>query len=155
TLDPALINEVLSTDISQNLYDSVTQFNPQTLEVEPALAESWDVSPDASVYTFHIRRDAKFSNGDPVTAEDIKYSWNRTLSTKEAPYASYVMSDIKGASEVMASATATDTTKQKITEASGIEVIDPYTLRVTLVRPSAYFLAEAAVWTYYVVNKNV
>src|SRR5439155_11835059 len=79
TFDPTLMEDFIAIDLGQNLYESVTQFNPETLKIEPALAEKWDVSPDASVYTFHLRKDAKFSNGDAVTADDIKYSWNRTL----------------------------------------------------------------------------
>jgi len=154
TFDPALMEDFLAIDLGQNLYDSVTQFNPETLKIEPALAETWDVSTDASVYTFHIRKDVKFSNGDPLTADDIKYSWNRTLSAKGAPY-TFVMADIKGATDVIASAASTDTTKTKVTEASGIEVADANTLKVTLNAPSAYFLNETALWTFGVVNKNV
>lgn len=154
TFDPALMEDFIAIDLGQNLYDSVTMFNPETLKIEPALAEKWDVSADSSVYTFHLRKDAKFSNGDPVTATDIKYSWNRTLSAAGAPY-TFVMADIKGATEVIASAASTDTTKSKVTEATGIEVVDPQTLKVTLNGPSAYFIYQTALWTYGVVNQKV
>src|SRR5215212_6119054 len=154
TFDTALMQENLSIDIGQNLYDGLTEFDVNTLEVKPNIATSWDTSPDGTVYTFHLNKDAKFSNGDPVTAEDFKYSWNRVLSTPKAPYA-YVLDDIKGATDVEASAASTDTTKTKVTEASGIVVKDPQTLEVTLKGPSAYFLSQTALWTYYVVNKKV
>ena len=154
TFDPALMQENLSIDIGQNIYEGLTQFDVKTLDIKPDIADSWDVSTDGSVYTFHLNKDAKFSNGDPITAEDFKYSWNRVLSTANAPYA-YVMDDIKGAKDVEASAVSTDTTKPKLTEASGIEVVDPQTLKVTLGGPSAYFLSQTALWTYYVVNKKV
>ena len=154
TFDPALMEDFIAIDLGQNLYESVTQFNPETLKIEPALAEKWDISPDASVYTFHLRQGVTFSNGDPVTADDIKYSWNRTLTTKGAPY-TFVMADIKGATDVIASASSTDTTKTKVTEASGIEVVDPQTIKVTLNGPSAYFLYETALWTYGVINKKI
>ncbi len=155
TFDPALMQENLSIDIGQNLYDSLVEFNPDTQKIQPALAESLPtVSPDGSVYTFKLRKDVKFSNGDPFTSADVVYSWNRVLNNPKAPYV-FVMDDIKGATDVEASAVSTDTTKAKVTTASGIEAPDPYTVKVTLNNPSAYFLSESAVWTYFVVNQKV
>jgi len=155
TMDPALIQENLSVDLGQNLYDALVQFNPETQKIEPALAESLpEVNADASVYTFHLRKDAKFSNGDPVTAADVKYSYNRVANTPDAPY-TFVMDDIKGFGEVRASVTSTDTTQPKVTEVSGIETPDDYTVKITLKNSSAYFLSEATLWTYYVVNKKM
>lgn len=154
TFDPALMQENLSIDIGQNFYDSLVVLDPDTQKVAPALAESWDVSPDASVYTFHLRKDAKFTNGDPMTSADFVYSYNRVANTAAAPY-EFVMEDIKGFGDVRASLTSTDTTKPKVTTVSGIEAPDDYTLKVTLNNPSAYFISEATLWTYYVVNKKV
>jgi len=155
TLDPALIQETLSVDLSQNLYESLVRFNYKTLEIEPQLAEALPtVSSDGTVFTFKIRKDAKFSNGDPVTAEDVKWSWERALKTPDAPYI-FVMSDIKGAKELQASAVSTDTTKPKVEELTGVKVVDPQTLEITLEGPRAYMLPQMAVWTFYVVNKNV
>ena len=154
TFDPALMQETLSIDIGQNIYGGLTEFNQETLEVKPDIATNWDISSDGSVYTFHLSPDAKFSNGDPITADDFKYSWNRLLGTPAAPYA-YVFDDIKGAKDVEASAVSTDTTKPKLTEAPGIEAVDAHTLKVTLNGPSAYFLSQTALWSYFVVNKKV
>ncbi|MGI8586488.1 MAG: peptide ABC transporter substrate-binding protein [Chloroflexia bacterium] len=155
TFDPALMQENLSIDIGQNLYDALLELDPKTQAVQPALAASLPtVSADGTVYTFKLRQDVKFSNGDPFTSADVKYSWNRVLNNPKAPYV-FVMDGIKGAQDVEASAVSTDTTKTKITEASGIETPDPYTVKVTLTAPSAYFLSEATVWTYFIVNKNV
>lgn len=155
TMDPALMQENLSIDLAQNIYDALTEFNPQTSKLQPALAKSWEVSPDATVYTFKLRDGVKFSNGDPVTADDFVYSYNRAVNTKEAPYTDIVMNDIKGYAEVRASVTSTDTTKPKVDKVSGIEAVDPSTLRITLKAPSAYFISQTSVWTYYVVNKKV
>ncbi len=154
TFDTALMQENLSIDIGQNIYEGLTQFDVNTLDVKPDIADSWDVSPDGSMYTFHLNKNAKFSNGDPITADDFKYSWNRVLTNPKAPYA-YVMDDIKGAKDVEASAVSTDTTKPKMAEATGIEVVDPQTLKVTLNGPSAYFLSQTSLWTYYVINKKI
>ena len=153
TFDPALMQENLSIDVGQNFYDALAEFEPNTQKIQGALAESWDVSPDASVYTFHLRKDVKFSNGDPLTSADVVYSYNRVANTKDAPY-EFVMRDIKGFTEVRNSIVSTDTTAPKVTTVSGIEAPDPYTVKITLVNPSAYFISEATVWTYYVVNKN-
>jgi len=155
TFDPALMQENLSIDIGQNFYDSLVEFNPDTQAIQPALAASLPtVSADGTVYTFKLRKDIKFSNGDPLTSADVVYSWNRVLNNPKAPYV-FVMDDIKGATDVEASAVSTDTTKTKVTAASGIEAPDPYTVKVTLNNPSAYFLSESTVWTYFVVNQKV
>ncbi|MEO6458332.1 MAG: ABC transporter substrate-binding protein, partial [Chloroflexia bacterium] len=154
TMDPALMQENLSIEIGQNVYDALVEFDPKTNKVVPALAESLpEVTENGTVYTLKLRKDAKFSNGDPVTSADVKYSWNRALTTPAAPYL-FVMDDIKGAQEVVASTASTDTTKTKVTEATGIETLDEYTVKVTLKNPSAYFLSQLTVWTYYVVNKK-
>ncbi|MEO8285968.1 MAG: peptide ABC transporter substrate-binding protein [Chloroflexota bacterium] len=154
-LDPALMEENLSIDIGQNFYDALIEFDPQTQELKPALAAALpEVSADGTVYTFKLRPEAKFSNGDPVTSADVLYSWNRVAALPEAPYADYVMSDIKGYTEVRASVTSTDTTATKLTTVSGIEAPDAQTVKVTLKNPSAYFLSQMAVWTYYVVNQK-
>jgi oligopeptide transport system substrate-binding protein len=145
TLDPALISNDLEANVAQNLYDGLAQVNPQTQMVEPAIAERWEVNADATVYTFHLRKDVKFTNGDAVTAADFKYSWNRLLKEPDAGYR-YVTEDIKGAKEVW---------DGKAAAASGIEAPDPHTFRVTLVRPSAHFLSATSMWIFYVVNKKV
>ncbi|HET9493215.1 MAG TPA: peptide ABC transporter substrate-binding protein [Chloroflexia bacterium] len=155
TLDPALIQETISVDLSLNLYESLVRFNHETLEIEPSLAEALPtVSEDGKTYTFKIRKDAKFSNGDPLTAADVKWSWERALKTPDAPYI-FVMFDIEGAEELQASAISTDTTQPKVEELSGVKVVDPQTLEVTLVAPRAYMLPQMAIWTFYVVNRNV
>lgn len=153
-LDPALMEDVQSINFSQNMYDGLMQFNPETLAVEPSIAQTYTVNADATVYTFKLRKDVEFNDGTPLTAKDVVYSWNRLLSNPKAPY-SFVFDDIKGAKEVVASATSTDTTATKITEVSGLKVVDDYTLEVTLNQASAYFLPQTALWSYWVVNQKV
>ncbi|WP_434669801.1 ABC transporter substrate-binding protein [Klebsiella sp. B345] len=80
TLDPAAMtgNEVVG--IVVNLYDSLVELDPQQLtHVRPALAESWDIAPDGSTLTFHLRKDVKFHSGNPLTAADAVWSMRRIL----------------------------------------------------------------------------
>ena len=59
------------------IYDPLVRYG-ENGEIKPALAESWDISEDGTTYTFHLRKDAKWSDGSPVTAKDFEYSWRRT-----------------------------------------------------------------------------
>ncbi|GEM_PF-386098 len=153
-LDPALMQDSVSINFSQNLFDGLMEFDPATLSPKPSIAETYTVNADATVYTFKLRKDAKFTDGTPITAKDFVYSWNRLLANPAAPY-SFVFDDIKGASEVVASAASTDTTKTKLTAAEGIKAVDDYTLQVTLKQASAYFIPQTALWSYWVVNQKV
>lgn len=155
SMDPALIEETLSVDISQNIYDGLTMFDPISQELKPDIAERWESSADGTAFTFYLRKDAKFSNGDPITAEDFVYSYVRAITNPEAPYVDIVMNDIKGYAEVRAAAVSTDTTVTKPTSVPGIEAVDANTLKITLNEPNGYFLSQTALWTYYVVNKKV
>jgi peptide/nickel transport system substrate-binding protein/oligopeptide transport system substrate-binding protein len=145
TLDPALIEEPLGITTAQNLYDGLTRWDINW-NIVPAIASKWDISADGKVYTFHLRKDVKFSNGDPVTARDFKYSWERvTRPETKSPY-TFVFEDIQGAKDVI---------DGKAKEIAGVKAIDDYTLEVTLAFPSAYFLAETGIWTYSVVSRKV
>ena len=80
TLDPAAMtgNEVVG--IVVNLYDSLVELDPEQLTtVRPALAKSWDISPDGKTLTFHLRDDVKFHSGNPLTAADVVWSMRRIL----------------------------------------------------------------------------
>jgi oligopeptide transport system substrate-binding protein len=78
TLDPSLIVGQPEMRIAQGLFEGLTNFD-ENGRVVPGVAERWDVSPDGRVYTFHLRDNARWSNGDPVTARDFRDSWYRTL----------------------------------------------------------------------------
>lgn len=86
TLDPALSTDTTSGAVVLKIHDGLVQFDPMTLEAIPAVAESWEVSEDGLTYTFHLRKDVKFHNGRPLTAEDVLQSYQRTLNpaTKSA-----------------------------------------------------------------------
>ncbi len=113
----------------------------------PAAAESWDISDDGLIYTFHLRDGMQWSNGDPLTAEDFKYAWIRAGSPETAGDYSYYMWYIAGMENFF---NGTGTADQV-----GLECPDPLTLKVTLAEPCAYWINLTAFITYLPVNKNV
>jgi peptide/nickel transport system substrate-binding protein len=86
TLDPAYAGETTNLFIHINTYDTLVDIRPDDLNtIVPRLAESWDVNPDFTEFVFHLRKDAKFASGNPVTAADVVFSWNRLLNVAGAP----------------------------------------------------------------------
>src|SRR4029077_3158793 len=87
-LDPQVIQGVPEHNIIKSLFEGLVIVHPKDLSPQPGVAERWEVSPDGKTYTFHIRPNAIWSNGDPVTAEDFVKSYERILNPKlAAPYA--------------------------------------------------------------------
>jgi oligopeptide transport system substrate-binding protein len=84
SLDPPITNSQPDARILTALYDGLVEYDPKTMEPIPSIAESWELSPDGTEYTFHLRHNAKFSNGDPITANDFVYSLRRGLSPELA-----------------------------------------------------------------------
>ncbi len=131
SLDPAIMQDVNSAQIAYDLYEGLTDFN-QSNQPVPGIAQSWDISSNGKVYTFHLRPNAKWSNGEPLTAQDFLYSWQRTLDPKTAsPYA-FVLFPVVNAQEINAG-------KMPLSSL-GAKVIDAHTFQVTLKRPVSYFL---------------
>ena len=79
-LDPGLGSESSGNEIARNLWEGLAAYHPVTLDPVPGVAKRWDISPDGTTYTFHLRKDAKWSNGDPVTTQDFLWSWIRVLT---------------------------------------------------------------------------
>ncbi|WP_417719806.1 ABC transporter substrate-binding protein [Salipiger sp.] len=84
TMDPAAITGGETVQILNNVYDSLVSLNPETLALEPRLAESWEIAPDNMSVTFHLRKDVTFASGNPLTAEDVAYSLKRLLKLSQA-----------------------------------------------------------------------
>jgi len=131
TLDPALAHDTTSSTVLQCIVDGLVEQDPVTLEVRPELAESWTISDDGTVYTFTLRKGVRFHNGREVTAADFKYSMERTLNPKTAADQRWVLEEIAGADAFDGDA---------VPHVSGIEVLDGYTLRLTIKRPYEPFL---------------
>lgn len=147
TIDPAIMTGSTEFNIAMQLFEGLVINHPETLEPIPAVAESWDISPDRKVYTFHLRKDALWSNGDPVTAEDFRYSWLRALDPKTASDYAYQLYYIKNGK-------AFNSGEIKDPAKVGIRVADDYTLEVTLENPTTFFLDLVAFHTLLPVNRK-
>ncbi|MEP6849926.1 MAG: ABC transporter substrate-binding protein, partial [Acidobacteriota bacterium] len=84
TFDPALASTPPETDIVRAIYEGLTDVDPKTLHEVPAVAEKWASSDDGRTWTFQLRKNAKWSNGDPVTARDFVSSWKRLVELGES-----------------------------------------------------------------------
>ncbi|HEX4000286.1 MAG TPA: peptide ABC transporter substrate-binding protein [Pirellulales bacterium] len=97
SVDPAVVNGQLEGRIVDCLFEGLTRWDPKTLEPRPGVAESWDISPDKKTYTFHLRHDARWSDGSRFTAADFLYSHRRALDPQTGCTYSYIYYTIKNA----------------------------------------------------------
>lgn len=144
-LDPHLVTGVCEYNIMSALLEGLVTEDPKTLKPIPGTAASWDISADSLTYTFHLRPNAKWSNGDPVTAKDFVFSYQRMLSPAlGSPYA-YMLYCLKNAE-------AYHTGKLSDFSQVGAQALDPHTLQLTLQAPTAYFLSLLAHFSWYPVH---
>ncbi|OEJ15143.1 peptide ABC transporter substrate-binding protein [Brachyspira hampsonii] len=116
-------------------------------KVIPAAAESWNVSADGLVYTFHLRKDAYWSDGNPVLAKDFVYSFRRLFDPNTKSKFAYQYSFIKNSKDVLSG---------KIeTKYLGVEAIDDYTLEIILDMPLAYFIEILSYPTFYPLREDI
>ncbi len=131
-LDPQSVSGVPEFHILKALFEGLVMADPKDLHPIPGVAESWEVSPDGLVYTFHLRADAKWSDGEPVTAEDFVQSFERILNPAlAAPYADMLY--------VLAGAEEYNTGRLKDFSQVGVKALDARMLQVTLRGPTPYF----------------
>jgi len=130
-IDPSQYYDWSTRMLQQSLYDALLKYVGSPPQVIPWLATKWEVSPDAKVWTFNLVENAKFHNGDPVTAEAVKFSFERTLKIKKGP--AWMLLDVL--------------------DPSGIKVVDDYTIQFTLNKPYAPF--ETVLPWWYVMNPKV
>lgn len=144
-LDPPMITAQASSRVSYALFEGLTSYDEKGVS-QPGVAKSWEISPDGLHYTFHLRKEAVWSNGDPVTAEDFLYSWRRTLTPGSGSEYVYQLYYIRGAK---------DFNEGKSKDFSTVEVRapDPYTLEVDLENPTPFFLDLCAFSTLLPVHR--
>lgn len=141
TLDPALAADSTSIDLVGQLFLGLTNFD-ENGNVLPELATDWEISDDALTWTFHMRRDVRWSDGQPVIAPDVEYGVKRSLDPRtESDYA-YVLYIIEGAEEL----NTADETTDALIDSVGVEAIDDYTVRFDLTEPAGYFPAIVGMW---------
>lgn len=147
SLNPLTSSDTTSNIILRSLFEGLMRLDQESIPQE-AMAESYEVSDDKLTYTFNIREDVHWTNGDPVTAQDFEYAWKWVLTpeSKDTAY-SYHLYPIKGAQAAKEDGGSLDDV--------GIEVIDDKTLEVTLEEPTAYFLELLAFPTYFPINHKV
>jgi peptide/nickel transport system substrate-binding protein/oligopeptide transport system substrate-binding protein len=146
TLDPAKSTDQLSQAVLFALFRGLVDIDPGTLQIRPAVAESWSVSPDRRSYTFRLRGDATFHNGRTVTARDVEYSFRRTLRKETAAPWRWVLEPIVG---------ATDFAEGKSGDVAGLQVPDDRTVVLRLARPFGPFLGMLSMLPAAIVPREV
>ena len=143
-LDPAQISAPADVDVLRNVFSGLYKFDDKLQEVPDLASGPPIISANGLTYTFELRHDATFSNGDPITADDFIYSWNRAAS-KQGDYAS-LFQPIVGYQAVADGRT---------TKLSGLVKLDPYSFTTTLTKPAGYWLTTVALWPFWVVDSKV
>ena len=131
TIDPSKAEDTVSSEVLMNTMEGLVKLDKDG-KIAPGVAETWEKSEDGKSWTFKLRKNAKWSNGDPVTAKDFEYSWKRTLDPATASTYGFIMYDIVGAKDY-------NLGKTDNADKVGIKAVDDYTLKVDLVRPVHYF----------------
>ena len=145
TLDPHLTTDATSAQIIIEVFGGLVTID-RDLNIVADLARDWDISLDGTIYTFHLRPDATFHDGRPVTAEDVRWSLERvTNPLTESPVVDQYLGDIVGVKEKLNGDAAT---------ISGVRVIDEHTLEITIDAAKSYFLAKMTYPTGFVLDQN-
>ncbi|MDR0629967.1 MAG: peptide ABC transporter substrate-binding protein [Treponema sp.] len=146
-LDPGITNNSFAAPFLFNLFEGLITYDKDN-NIIPALAESWTISDDGTIYTFRLRQGLKWSDGSPLTAHDFVYSYFRVLDPKIAAQYSVMFTDfIKGADEYYNGAGSRDQV--------GISAPDDTTLILTLKGPTPFFLGILGMWTFSPVKQAV
>ncbi len=147
-LDPHTVTGVSEQRIISALMEGLVTENPKTLKPEPGVAKSWKVSDNGLVYTFDLRKNAKWSNGDPVTAEDFVFSFKRILTPALGAQNAYMLYCMKNA-EAFNKGIIKDFSEV------GVKALNKYTLIISLEKPAPYFLSLLTNMAWFPVNKKV
>ncbi len=145
-LDPQIITSLQDFNIVIALMEGLTQYDPQTNLPQPAVAATWESSDDARQWTFHLRPEAWWSNGDPVTAQDFVYAYQRILSPAFASEYAYMLFSLDGAEEFLSG-------HLKDFAQVGVKALDDHTLRLNLAYPMPFLPSVVAHASWYPVHR--
>ena len=145
TLDPAIGYDWQNWSMIKSIFSGLMDYRPGTTELEPDLAESYEISADGLSYVFKLRKGVKFHNGRELTASDIKYSIERAVDPETQSPGQGFFASIEGFDAAAAG---------NAKGLSGIAVVDPYTVRFKLSRPDATFLHVLAINFSFAVPKE-
>ncbi|OPA17068.1 peptide ABC transporter substrate-binding protein [Bacillus cereus] len=145
TMDVSKSTDTLGSQILGNTMEGLYRLDKDNKPI-PAVAESSTKSEDGKKYTFKLRKDAKWSNGDPVTAKDFVYGWQRLLDKNTAAEYAFIAFYIKNAEAI-------NKGEKPLTDL-GAKAVDDYTLEVELEKPVPYFLNLMAFPSYYPLNEK-
>ena len=147
SLDPALIQGVPEHRVCVALFEGLVTYDPETSTAVPGVAESWISNRDGTQYTFTLRKNAVWSDGTPITAHDVVYSWLRILNPRTgAPYAWFPAMFLVGAEEYNAG--------RGRAEGVGIRALDNYTFQMDLIGPLPYAVDALAHYSFAIVPKH-
>jgi oligopeptide transport system substrate-binding protein len=151
SLDPAFVDGGGSELVARGLYEGLTTSHPKTAEPVAGVAKSWTVSKDGLTYSFQLREDMRWSNGEKVTSADFLFAWKRMLDPETGAYYAAKFDDIKGAKAYRKAKAGA----ARDFNAVGIKCPDAQSIVVTLDKPVPYFLELLASSAFYPVPKSV
>lgn len=146
SIDPTLNSAIDGSMYIIHAFEGLAQKDKEG-KIVGGVAESWDISENGTKYVFHIRSNAKWSDGKPVVADDFVYSWRRAADPKTAANYSYQMEPLKNAKKITAG--------EMPVESLGVKAIDDNTLEVTLEAPTPYFDQLMAYPVYFPLRKDI
>ena len=149
-MEPTGLNTLTSTysiefSLFKHMYENLVSLDDDDNTV-PGAAESWDYDEDTLTYTFHLRKDGVWTNGDPVTAKDFEFAWSQALNPDVASDYAYFLYFIKNAEKYFNGEVTWDEV--------GVKVVDDYTLEVTLEQPTPYALFLFSFGTLAPINQR-
>jgi oligopeptide transport system substrate-binding protein len=147
TLDWSLATDNVSITVIENLMEGLTRYD-EKLQPQPAIAKRWEVSENGKIYRFYLRGDVRWTDGQPVTAQDFEYSWKRLLDPKTAAEYAYFLYDIVNAYEY-------STGQLKDPSQVGVKALNPWTLEVHLKKPIVYFPSIATFMVTFPQRKDL
>ncbi|HLV60268.1 MAG TPA: peptide ABC transporter substrate-binding protein [Fredinandcohnia sp.] len=145
SIDPGKSYDGPGLDVARELFEGLTRYDPATLDPIPGLAERWEVEDEGRLYRFHLR-EARWSDGRPITAHDFEWSWKRVLDPQTAAQYAALFWDVVGGKAYNLG--------RGLREAVGVRALDDRTLEVRLERPVPWFLELTAFSPFHAVPRH-